>query len=324
MNTNAIVNTAPGKLELRQIPVPGPGPGEVRIRTHACGVCATDLEMIAGWERTGVPAIPGHEWCGVVEALGDDVDPALEGRTVVGDNIMPDGSEVGFEHPGGYASRFITQAGNLVILPDTADPTQATLIEPLAVCLRGFKKVMNVLPADVLIFGDGPTGLLSLLIARHYRANTVTVAGGREIRLALAASAGANTTVNYRKTDDLADGVRTAAGRDRWPLIIEASGNANALNAAMSLGAIDARILVLGDYASQRADFAWNRLLHRELHLIGSNTGSGAWAEAVQLSAELHLTPLITHRFPAVEFQSAIRTVRDRASGAVKVVLEWE
>lgn len=53
----AIVNTGPGRLELLGWPLPRPATGQVRIRTGACGVCATDLKMIAGWERTSFPPI---------------------------------------------------------------------------------------------------------------------------------------------------------------------------------------------------------------------------------------------------------------------------
>src|SRR5512133_2714339 len=94
----AIVNTAPGRLELCQWPAPQPQAGQVRIRTAACGICATDLQMIAGWKRTGFPSIPGHEWSGVVDAAGPDVDPAILGRACVADNVLSDGGEVGFEH----------------------------------------------------------------------------------------------------------------------------------------------------------------------------------------------------------------------------------
>ena len=69
----AIVNTAPGRLEWKDLRLPKPRPGEVRVRTGACGICATDLAMIAGWKRTGFPSIPGHEWSGTVEAVGRGV-----------------------------------------------------------------------------------------------------------------------------------------------------------------------------------------------------------------------------------------------------------
>ena len=79
----AIVNTGPGALEWLEWPDPVCGSGQVRIRVRACGVCATDLEMIRGWERTGCPSIPGHEWSGVVDQVGEGVDPQLLGRSCV-------------------------------------------------------------------------------------------------------------------------------------------------------------------------------------------------------------------------------------------------
>jgi len=80
---HAIVNTGPGKLEWQTLPTPEPAAGQVRIRTAACGICATDLQMIAGWERTKFPSIPGHEWSGVVDAIGSGVDVSLVGKPCV-------------------------------------------------------------------------------------------------------------------------------------------------------------------------------------------------------------------------------------------------
>ena len=94
----AIVNTAAGQVQWKDWPTPQPGPGQVRIRTAACGICATDLEMIAGWARTTFPCIPGHEWSGVVDAVGEGVDAKWLGQSCVAENVLADGGEVGFEH----------------------------------------------------------------------------------------------------------------------------------------------------------------------------------------------------------------------------------
>jgi threonine dehydrogenase-like Zn-dependent dehydrogenase len=85
------------------------------------------------------------------------------------------------------------------------------------------------------------------------------------------------------------------------------------------------RILVVGDYGAACADFPWNTILHREITMVGSNASAGAWPEAVRLAAE-HRTMLekfVTHVVPAADFARGIELVRDRASGAVKVVLQW-
>ena len=150
----AIVNTAPNRLVFQDLPLPKPGPGQVRIRTAACGVCATDILMIAGWERTTFPAIPGHEWSGIVDGVGEGVDKSLIGRRCVAENVLASGGEVGFEVPGAYSEYFITQAANLYALPDDFCMTTAALIEPLAVSLRGLKKLHLDNKSRALVIGD--------------------------------------------------------------------------------------------------------------------------------------------------------------------------
>jgi threonine dehydrogenase-like Zn-dependent dehydrogenase len=193
----AAVNTGPNQVEWRQLAKPRPGPGQVLIRTVACGICATDLEMIAGWERTGFPSIPGHEWSGVVEALGPGIEAGLLGCRCVAQNVWSDGGEVGFEHPGGYGQFFVTQASHVRVLPPSLPMHLAVLIEPLAVCIRGLTRA-RLKPQDhVLIVGDGTIGLLNLLLLKHDLGRRVAVVGGREHRLAAARALGADLALPH-------------------------------------------------------------------------------------------------------------------------------
>lgn len=320
----AIVNTGPNRLELQDLPLPDPGPGQVRIRTVACGICATDLEMIAGWKRTGFPAVPGHEWAGVVEASGPGGDTSLIGRLCVAENVLSDGGEVGFEHPGGYAEYFLTEARNVHYLPLGFPAASAALVEPLAVCIRGLQRVRWNDQDRVVIFGDGPIGLLILMLFKAGGIRQVVLAGGRSERLQLARELGADTAVNYHDAGDLTR-VLGQLTHDPYTLAAEASGSGSAVQAAMRLVGVGGKILVIGDYGSSRADFGWNEILHRELELIGSNASAGAWPEAVRRAASrtLPLERLITRRFPATQFAEAMALVRDRSKSVVKVILEW-
>ncbi len=135
----AIVNTGPIRLELLEVPQPQPGFGQVLIRTSACGICATDLLMIAGWDRTGFPSIPGHEWAGMVDSVGEGVDRSLIGVRCVGENVLSGGGEVGFEHPGGYGQFFVTEAKNIYPLPADFPLATAAMMEPLASTTSGNK-----------------------------------------------------------------------------------------------------------------------------------------------------------------------------------------
>lgn len=313
----AITNTGPGRLELREVPLPEPGAGQARIRTRAVAVCSTDLKMIAGWQRTGFPAIPGHEWCGTVDALGPGADPGLIGRLCVGENVLLDGGEVGFEHPGGYGEFFLTEAGLLYPLPDDFPPAQGALIEPLAVCLRGLARLRRTPEADALVFGDGPIGLLMLLALRQSGPGRVALVGHQPNRLALARWFGA---------DPIIDGTALPSGLEgEFPYLVEASGSPEALAWALYLAPQGGRILVLGDYDQAQASFIWNDLLHRELELVGSNASAEAWPEAVALAVtgDLPLDRLVTHRFPPAQFAEAIALTTHGKESCIKVIIEW-
>lgn len=322
----AIVNTAPNVMQWLDYPLPEPGPEQVRIRTGACGICATDLAMIAGWDRTGFPATPGHEWSGSVDAVGQGVNAALVGRRCVAENVWAsDGGEVGFEHPGGYGQYLITEAANVQPLPDDFPFATAALIEPLAVCVRALNRLGPV-QGNVLIFGDGPIGLLTTALLARRGAGDIALVGGRAQRLSLAREFGARCTVNHHEVSgDLAQAIRTQVG-GAFSAVVEATGSDAAIRAALALTAREGRLLIVGDYAQARADFPWNFMLHNELTVLSSNASAGAWPEAVRLavSKQVPLERLVTQRYPAAQFNEALALTRDRRGDVMKVVLEWE
>lgn len=311
----AILNTGPGKLEMREVPAPEPGAGQVRIRTAFCAICATDLQMIAGWKRTGFPSIPGHEWAGVVDAIGPGVDPGLVGVRCVGENVLSDGGEVGFEHPGGYGEEFLTEEANVYPLPAAASYEAAALVEPLAVCVHALRRLGHQASPDepVLVLGDGPIGLLLLMLLADLGCRNLLCVGGRKPRLALAGQLGATRVFDYHESRP----------RGRFPLIFEASGSPQAMETALDHVEHLGTVVLIGDYGAAKASFEWNALLHREATLVGSNASSGAWPEAVRLAVRLPLGRLVTHRFPPERFPEAFALMRSRDPSVMKILFGW-
>nr|MBA2282782.1 alcohol dehydrogenase catalytic domain-containing protein [Acidimicrobiia bacterium] len=79
----AAVLQGAGRLAVETVPVPELGPGDVLVAVDHCGVCGTDLHLVLdGWGQPGT--IPGHEWTGVVAAVGPDVEQWQAGDAVVG------------------------------------------------------------------------------------------------------------------------------------------------------------------------------------------------------------------------------------------------
>ncbi|MGC9469606.1 MAG: zinc-dependent alcohol dehydrogenase [Anaerolineae bacterium] len=319
----AIVNIGCSQLVMQELPTPEPAANQVRIRTATCGISSTDLKALAQCPSKGFPRIPGHQWAGVVDAVGPGGDGALIGCRVVGSNVLSDGGRIGFEHPGGYGQYLLMERASVYRLPESVDLGVATLVGPLAVCLRALNRLQLRDTDNALIFGDGPRGLLMLMLLRARGVARVAIIGGRDARLEMAPGLGASLALDFHELGlPLGEKVRQRLGQ--FQTVIETSGAPVAVAAALEVVEHRGQVLVQGDYGESRADFAWDDFLHRELSIVGNSTVVGALSEAVQTVAagDLPLTRLVTHRFPADEFAEAMALIRAERDD-VKVVLDW-
>ncbi|WP_433292102.1 zinc-dependent alcohol dehydrogenase [Actinoplanes sp. CA-030573] len=186
----ALVFTGPGRAEVLDVPAPVAGDGHVVIDVERVGVCGTDLELLGGdmsYFRTGVsayPLRPGHEWCGVVTALGPGVDESWLGRRVTGDTMIGCGtcrrclagrhhvcefrSELGIRGgmPGALAAQLAFPAAYLHALPPSIDPAAGAMVEPGGNALRCVSALELTAGERLLVLGTGTIGLLVAMFAR--------------------------------------------------------------------------------------------------------------------------------------------------------------
>ena len=156
----ALVITEPGVITLQDVPALVPGPGEVVARPAYVGVCGTDLELLDGVVDPGYvryPLVPGHEWSGLIEAVGPGVTALTPGQPVIAEGIIPDRTcaqcargntnlcltydEIGFTRAGAAADQLLLPAQVVHPLPPGADLAEAALAEPAAVAWRGISRV---------------------------------------------------------------------------------------------------------------------------------------------------------------------------------------
>jgi L-idonate 5-dehydrogenase len=138
-------------------------------------------------------------------------------------------------------------------LPVDFNSTVAILAEPLAVALRGIRRLQLEGVGECLVFGDGPLGLLLLLVLKHFGVSEVKVVGGVPDRLALALELGADSVFPYQQAGEyLVKGVQEALGKE-FPLVIEASGSPLAAQASLQLAQRAGQVLIIGDYDDARA-----------------------------------------------------------------------
>lgn len=277
------------------------------------GICGSDLTLV-GWN---LPVTLGHEIAGVVDGKRYCVEPTahcgecdqcLIGATQRCRGSVPHGL-LGVAFDGGMADRVAVPPECLVPLPDDLAVSDACLVEPLAVSLHALRMVSAAAGQRVLVVGGGSVGLLTVAAAR---------AMGLEVDL------------EARHEHQRAAGERLGAGvpRGRYEITVEAAGTDSALAACVAKAAPGGRIAVVGmpkgDLRVPGIAFVMN-----ELSMVGCNCydrgrGVHEFAEATRILAEdpRIAAVVITHRFPLAEAGEAFRVAADRASGAIKVVLE--
>ena len=185
----AFVITGPRRSAVFDVPSPVAAPDQVVVDVERAGVCGTDVEFFTGemaylhQGHAEYPIRPGHEWCGTVSAVGDDVDPAWLGRRVTGDTMLgcgwcrrcynglhyvcEDRFEIGIRGgwPGALAEQLAVPAIALSELPDAVDAVAGALAEPGGNGLRAVQAAA-LEPSDrVLVLGPGTIGLLAAKFA---------------------------------------------------------------------------------------------------------------------------------------------------------------
>lgn len=271
----AFVLTGPREYEVSEVPTPVADPGEVVVDVERVGVCGTDVEFYTGqmaYLHSGNAWYPmrlGHEWCGTVAAVGEDVDEAWVGRRVMGDTMLGDGTcrrcrrghqhvcehrqEVGIRdgRPGALAEQVAVPASSLHVLPDSVDAVLGALVEPGGNALRA-AQAAGVEPGDrVLVLGPGTIGLLVAMFARAAGAE-VHLMGRRQQSLAFASTLGFEHCWLEGELPDLPwDAIVEASFAPHLPALaldlVEPAGRLVYIGLAGSPSLIDTRTLALKD-----------------------------------------------------------------------------
>ena len=184
MSVRALTVDGTGSIVLEERAALGPGPGEVVVRPAYCGICGTDLELLHGEIDAAFvryPLVLGHEWSGVVEAVGEGVTGIRVGMRCVAEGIVPCGhcpacssgatnvcttyDEIGFTRAGAASDQVVVPARLVHALGDAVPLLDAALTEPSAVVLTGLEKAGLRPGMRVVVVGDGTIALLAVLLA---------------------------------------------------------------------------------------------------------------------------------------------------------------
>ncbi len=338
----ALVKSRPqAGLWLEEVPEPRPGANEVLIRVRKTGICGTDLHLYNwdDWARRNLqtPRIVGHEFVGEIVELG----PGVTGYAV-GDRVTAEGhvtcglcrncragkrhlceraAGIGGGRDGAFAEYLAVPAFNLWPLhPDIPDE-MAAILDPFGNAVHAVF-AFPVATEDVLVTGAGPIGLMSAAVCRHLGARRVVVTDVSDYRLALAAKLGATRAVNVARTP-LEEAMRELGMSNGFDVGLEMSGSAEAFRQMLAAMYHGGGVALLG-FLPTGTGIDWDRVIFKGLTLKGiyGREMFETWHRMSQLlRSGLDIAPVVTHRFPAEDFEQAFETVRSGQCG--KVILEW-
>lgn len=336
---NACVLHAIGDLRHESIASPTPRAGEVLVRIGGCGVCGSDIPRVFTKGTYRFPLIPGHEFSGTIEALGEGVDASWQDRNVAVFPLIPcwrcgacaagdyqlceDYDYLGSRRDGAFAEYVCVPVWNLQAVPDGVSLEAAAMTEPAAVALHAIHRGGVTAGDDVLILGAGPIGLLAAMWAKISGAGRIVMGDIDASRLQFAESLDLAETVEVSKAGD-----GLAAQFDR---VIEASGASPALSLSVRACRRKASVVMLGNPGGDMIipQDLYSMAMRKELTLVGTwnssygNVPRNEWAIALNAMASgaLDVAPLITHRVGLDALANALAMLRDRSESAVKVML---
>jgi threonine dehydrogenase-like Zn-dependent dehydrogenase len=320
------------RITLTSVPDPSPARDDVVIRVRACGICGSDLHFVEtdsdgymlypGLVRA--PVVIGHEFAGVVEAVGPDVRDFAPGDAVCAEEIAWCGDclacragrpnnctrieELGFSFDGAHAEFVVTRARycwslaplleagvseeRVFALGATVEPTGVAYVA-LFVSGGGFMP-----GSSVGVVGAGPIGLATIALARAAGAGRILALEVSAGRRELAAAMGADTVIDPLPLGP--DGIATAArtfsrgrGIDMW---VEASGAAGVVEMLAESVAPAGRIVLVGR-GPHRIDLDPELLVVRGAGMQGSigHSGSGTFGHVIDLmaSGRLDMTRMV-------------------------------
>lgn len=300
----ALVLTAPGRAEVREVDPPRPAAGQVVVDVERAGICGTDLEFFSGemaYLASGDAEFPlriGHEWCGTVAEVGSGVDPAWLGRRVTGDTMLgcracdrcargrqhlcERRSEIGIRHgwPGALAQRLPVPVTALLPLPIGLTPAAGALVEPGGNALRAVDAAELHAGESLLVLGAGTIGLLAVAFAaeRGIRVRVVDpMPSARDLAIALGAESAVEPAELLRAgplADAVIDATSDAGSPARTLASVEPGGRVVWIGLSSAPSTVDSRDLVLRDATA-----------------VGVLSGSGAFAAVIDLYASKRIVP---------------------------------
>jgi len=343
----AAVYRGKDQVAVEDVPVPCIGDGEVLIRVAACGICGTDVKKIHhGFVRP--PQILGHEVAGSVVAVGRGVTKWKSGDRVVSFHHVPCGDcfycerklyaqcagykktglTAGFDPNGGGFAQFvrampwIAERG-IVPIPDDVSFDEATFVEPVNTCLKAVRRARVAAGETVLVIGQGPVGMLLMMLARNEGARVLVSDPMRE-RREKAVELGAAEAFDSTAVK-LADEIRARTAGRGADAVLVAAPFPSLVPESLACARLGGRVLLFAhNDPGLQLQFPAAAVGIDEKEILGSYSADiDLQEESARLifSRQLPVAKLISHRFPLDDFAQGLTLASRPTADSLKIVI---
>ncbi len=273
------------KAIVEEVAKPEPGPGDILMKVAYSGICGSDLHAYQGEHPfVPLPATPGHEFSGWVEAIGEGVEGFEIGQRVTAEpnlvcgecylcrigryNICENLRVMGCQGEGAMADFFLLPAAKTVPIPDRLSLKDAALVEPLAVGVHAVRRGGDLFKKNVVIIGAGTIGLMTLAAVKAAGAREIVVTDLQDERLKIAKKMGATEIVNA-KTKNAVETILNMKPYEGWDVVFECVGIEASIRDSLDIARKGGRVVVVGVFGHETKVKMAN-IQDRETEVIGT------------------------------------------------------
>ncbi len=319
-------------LVVEDISKPEIGMGEILVKMYACGICGSDLEKVFGSYSQPSNRL-GHEPSGVIVEVGNKVTNFKKGDRVFVHHHVPcyschfclHGNETMCTKysetnlsPCGLAEEFIVPEwnvthGGVLNIPNSMSFDEAAMIEPLACCIRAWKKLSFQKGDSIAIFGIGSTGMMHVMLSHLNEFEKIFCIDINEFRLDYAKKF--NVTAAIKSSNpQLINTIFSQTNNRGVDVVIVATGNLQAISSSFDLVRKGGTVILFGVPSSGATlNVDMSKVYSKEITLITSYAASDTDTKnALELihSSKIDVKKLITHRYQIIDARKAFEHAR--------------
>jgi len=335
----SIVIKKPNELVIEERDLPMPTADEVRVRIELAGICGSDSHIYRGHNPFAkYPRVIGHEFFGVIEAVGEGVSSQRLGERVSVDPVISCGHcypctigkpnvctslvVLGVHRDGGFSQYAVVPERNAWTIPDALTSRQAVMVEPFTIAANVTGQINPGKNDIALIYGAGPMGLTCVQALKGvYGVKQIIVTDRIDERLAMAEQNGADWTINNGQ-QSLQKALEEKGIKPT--LIIDAACHPSILQEAISLASPAARIAIMG-FSSEPCEIIQQGITGKELSIFSSRLNANKFPVVIDWLTKGLIDPekLITHTFDYHHVTDAIDLFERDQRKCCKVLLTF-